>query len=189
MSFFLTFSISLSATVRYNVLNTVPTCRRNRNRKGEKEGHVSRNPLYFILSSYRRYWSSSISQSFPVFKNKIKNSVYRLGMVRKSFTISENLKSCQGPVLKCRDSRERRALYLNELVILEIRNNASAIFQNFLFSCCKMEFVQCGKNPLKPLPSLGGYLALSLSLSLSLALMHILFQRRHKRRQVLKLLV
>jgi hypothetical protein len=42
---------------------------------------------------------------------------------------------------------------------------------------------------LKPLPSLGGYLALSLSLSLSLALMHILFQRRHKRRQVLKLLV
>jgi hypothetical protein len=31
---------------RYNVLNTVPTCRRNRNRKGEKEGHVSLNPLY-----------------------------------------------------------------------------------------------------------------------------------------------
>ena len=25
--------------------------------------------------------------------------------------------------------------------------NASAIFQNFLFNCCKVEFVQCGKNP------------------------------------------
>jgi hypothetical protein len=60
----------------------------------------------------------------------------------KGFTISGNLKSCQGPVLKCRVSRERRALYSNELVIHEIRNNASAIFQNFLFSCCKIEFVQ-----------------------------------------------
>jgi hypothetical protein len=29
-------------------------------------------------------------------------------------------------------------------------------FQNFLFTCCKIEFVQCGKNPLEPLPSLGG---------------------------------
>ncbi len=49
------------------------------------------------------------------------------------FTISENLKSFEGPVLKCRGSRKRRASYLNELVIHEIRNNASAIFQNFLF--------------------------------------------------------
>ncbi len=65
----------------------------------------------------------------------------------KGFTISENLKSCQGPALICRGSRKRRAFYLNELVIHEIRNNASAIFQNFLFSCCKLEFVQCGKNP------------------------------------------
>jgi hypothetical protein len=65
----------------------------------------------------------------------------------KDFTFLENLKSCQGPVLKFRVSREHRALYLNELVIHEIRNNASAIFQNFLFSCCKIEFVQCGKNP------------------------------------------
>ena len=30
----------------------------------------------------------------------------------------------------------------------------------FFFSCCKMEFVQCGKNPLKPLPSLGGNMVL-----------------------------
>ncbi len=43
-------------------------------------------------------------------------------------TISGNLKSFEGPVLKCRDSRKRRAFYLNELVIHEIRNNASAIF-------------------------------------------------------------
>jgi len=35
----------------------------------------------------------------------------------------------------------------NELVIDEIRNNASAIFQNCLVSCCKIEFVQCVKNP------------------------------------------
>jgi hypothetical protein len=60
----------------------------------------------------------------------------------KGFTISENLKSCEGPVLKCRGSRKRGAFYVNELVIHEIRNNASAIFQNFLFSCCKIEFVQ-----------------------------------------------
>ncbi len=62
-------------------------------------------------------------------------------------TISGNLKSFEGPVLKCRVSTERRALYLNELVIHEIRNNACAISQNFLFICCKIEFVQCGKNP------------------------------------------
>jgi hypothetical protein len=48
-------------------------------------------------------------------------------------TISGNLKSFEGPVLKCRGSRERRALYLNELVIHEIRNNASTIVQKFLF--------------------------------------------------------
>jgi hypothetical protein len=34
---------------------------------------------------------------------------------------------------------------LNELVIVEIRT--IAIFQKFLFSCCKIEFFQCGKNP------------------------------------------
>jgi hypothetical protein len=49
VSFFLTFSISFSATFGYNVLNTVPTCRRNRNRKREKEGHVYSNPLYIGL--------------------------------------------------------------------------------------------------------------------------------------------
>ena len=38
--------VSLATTFGYNDLNTVPTCRRNRNRKGEKEGHVSSNPLY-----------------------------------------------------------------------------------------------------------------------------------------------
>jgi hypothetical protein len=60
----------------------------------------------------------------------------------RGFTISGNLKSFEGPVLKCRDSRKCRASYLNELYIHEIRNNASAIFQNFLFSCCKIEFDQ-----------------------------------------------
>jgi hypothetical protein len=73
----------------------------------------------------------------------------------KGFTISENLKGFQGPVLNFMGSRKRRASYLNELVIHEIRNNASAIFQNFLFSCCKIEFVQCGKNHVKPLQSFG----------------------------------
>ena len=58
------------------------------------------------------------------------------------FTISGNLKSFEGPVLKCRGSSKRRASYLNELVIHEIRNNASVIFQTFLFTCCKIEFVQ-----------------------------------------------
>jgi hypothetical protein len=58
------------------------------------------------------------------------------------FTISGNLKSFEGPVLKCRDSRNHRACYLNELVIHEIRNIASAIFQDFLFRCCEIEFVQ-----------------------------------------------
>jgi hypothetical protein len=55
---------------------------------------------------------------------------------------SGNLKSFEGPVLKCRGSTENRALYVNALVIHEIRNNASAIFQNFLFICCKIECVQ-----------------------------------------------
>ena len=34
----------------------------------------------------------------------------------------------------------------NELVIHEIRNNTSAIFHNFLFTCCKVEVVQFIKN-------------------------------------------
>ena len=57
-------------------------------------------------------------------------------------TISGNLKSFKGPVLNCRDSTKHRALYLNELVVPEIRNNASAILQNFVSSCCEIEFVQ-----------------------------------------------
>ena len=56
-------------------------------------------------------------------------------------TISGNLKSFEGPVLHCRVSTTHRELYLNELVIHEIRNNVSEIFQNFLFICCKIEFV------------------------------------------------
>jgi hypothetical protein len=71
-------------------------------------------------------------------------------------TISGNLKSFAGPVLKCRGSTDRRALYVNELVIHEIRNNASAIFQNFLFICCKIEFVQLWQKSLRPPPSVGG---------------------------------
>ena len=54
---------------------------------------------------------------------------------------SHNFKSFEGPVLNCRDGTHPRGEYLNELVIGEIRNNASAIFQKFLFSCCKIEFV------------------------------------------------
>jgi hypothetical protein len=33
---------------------------------------------------------------------------------------------------------ENTVIHLNELVIHEIRNNAPAIFQNFLFICCKI---------------------------------------------------
>ncbi len=51
-------------------------------------------------------------------------------------TISGNLKSFEGPVLNCRDITKHRSLYLNELVVHEIRNNASAVF----FS--QIEFVQ-----------------------------------------------
>ncbi len=54
----------------------------------------------------------------------------------RRLTISGNLKSFEGPVLNCRGSSQ------HQLVIDEIRNNPSAIFQNFLFSCCKIEFVQ-----------------------------------------------
>jgi hypothetical protein len=57
------------------------------------------------------------------------------------------MKSFEGPVLKCRGSRKRRASNINELVIHEIRNNVSAIFQKILFICCKIKFVQRGKNP------------------------------------------
>ena len=41
-------------------------------------------------------------------------------------------------------------MYVNELVIGEIRNNASAILQKFLFSCCKIEFAS-GKDPPRPM--------------------------------------
>jgi hypothetical protein len=63
-----------------------------------------------------------------------------------------SLRKCEkneGPVLNCRDSTKHRALYLNELVVHEIRNNAPAIFKKIVSSCCKIEFVQCGKNTLR----------------------------------------
>ena len=60
---------------------------------------------------------------------------------RQRLHILKKLKSCEGPVLNCRVSTNRRVLYLNEFVIHEIRNNAPAIFQNCLFICCKIEFV------------------------------------------------
>jgi hypothetical protein len=43
-------------------------------------------------------------------------------------TISGILKSFEGPVLNLGAVQSTRALYLNELVVHEIRNNASAIF-------------------------------------------------------------
>ena len=52
-----------------------------------------------------------------------------------------NPKEFEGPVLNSR-AVPTRGGYLNELVIGETRNNASAIFQMFFFSCCKIEFVQ-----------------------------------------------
>jgi hypothetical protein len=57
-------------------------------------------------------------------------------------TISGILKSFEGPALNSRGSTKHRVFYLNEFVVHEIRNNASAISQNFLFSCCKIEFIQ-----------------------------------------------
>ena len=56
-------------------------------------------------------------------------------------TSSGYLKSFEGPVLQRRLSTTHRECYLNKLVNDEIRNNASAIFQNFLFSRCKIELV------------------------------------------------
>ncbi len=47
-----------------------------------------------------------------------------------------------GPVLNCRGSTTQRGHYVNESVIHKSRNNASAIFQNFVSICCKIEFVQ-----------------------------------------------
>ncbi len=60
--------------------------------------------------------------------------------------------SMSGPVLNRRGSR-KRASYLNELVIHEIRNNTSS---NYLFSCCKIEFTQLWYKSLNPRPSVGG---------------------------------
>jgi hypothetical protein len=45
-----------------------------------------------------------------------------------------NFEKFEGPVLNCRVGTHTRCEHLNELVIREIRNNASAIFQKFLFS-------------------------------------------------------
>jgi hypothetical protein len=50
VSFFLPFSISISATCGYSVYNVVPDSRGNRNGKGEKEGHVSRNLLHNCIT-------------------------------------------------------------------------------------------------------------------------------------------
>jgi hypothetical protein len=47
-------------------------------------------------------------------------------------------------------------VYLNELVIDEIRNNTSAIFQNLLSDVVKRTSSSCGKIPLKPFQSVGG---------------------------------
>ena len=58
-----------------------------------------------------------------------------------------NFRKFEGPVLNCRCSTHTGGVYLNELVIHEIRNTASARFQNFVSSWSKIEFVQCGKNP------------------------------------------
>ena len=55
----------------------------------------------------------------------------------KGFTISGNLKTFQGPVLKCRGSRKHRAFYLNGLVIHEIRNNASVFSEIFFLPVVK----------------------------------------------------
>jgi protein tyrosine phosphatase (PTP) superfamily phosphohydrolase (DUF442 family) len=46
-----------------------------------------------------------------------------------------NFGKFEGPVLNCRGGTQTLVVYVNELVIHEIRNNASAI-------CCKIEFVQ-----------------------------------------------
>ena len=55
----------------------------------------------------------------------------------KGFTISGNLKSFQGPVLKCRVSRKHRTFCSNELTIHEIRNNASAFSEIFFLLVVK----------------------------------------------------
>ena len=92
-----------------------------------KEDELKQTPNVSHVS--RDYWKKKIPYSDPPTDGG-------------GLTISGNLKSFEGPVLKCRVSTEHRTLNLNELVIHEIRNNASAIFQNFLFSCWKIEFVQ-----------------------------------------------
>jgi hypothetical protein len=121
---------------------------------------VQNSPKKNTLDARTRNILCAIFFCFPFFGQTAIISPSKDG---RGFTIPGNLKSFQGLVLKCRGSRKRRAFYLNELVIHEIRNNASAIFQNFLFSCCKIEFVQLWSKSLKPLPSLGGMHVLRLS--------------------------
>ena len=52
-----------------------------------------------------------------------------------------------GSGTNCRGGTLHPGDYWNELFVDEIRNNASEIFQNFFSSCCKIEFVSCGKYP------------------------------------------
>jgi hypothetical protein len=85
--------------------------------------------LSFITPTPSHFLSLALTFSFLINKTKTKTG--------RGFTISGNLKSFEGLVQKCRGSRKCRASSLNELVIHEIRNNASAIFENFFSAVVK----------------------------------------------------
>ncbi len=51
-------------------------------------------------------------------------------------------KSFEGPVLNCRGSTRQLAIIEMKLSFMKFGTKHLAIFHNFLFSCCKIEFVQ-----------------------------------------------
>jgi hypothetical protein len=82
-------------------------------------------------------------------------------MTKDLLIISGNSKSFEGPVLNNRVSTTQFGHYGNDLVIDEIRNDASAIFLNFFVNfrsaVVKQNSSSCGKSSLEALPSTHGW--------------------------------
>jgi hypothetical protein len=91
----------------------------------------------------------------PSFQSENQNLSWKFSWLD---TIRGNLKSFHGSVLNvgCRVNTDHRGYYWKELFIDEIRNNTSVIFQNFVLTCCTIEFVQLCSKSLSRLTFVGG---------------------------------
>jgi hypothetical protein len=99
--------------------------------------------IHWKTDQVLRYQVSSCTVRTKVTLDKVFNH-------GKGLTIPGNSKSFEGPVLNCRVNTAHRGLNWIEWVINEIRNNASAIFQNFLPVVVNRIRLVVVKFPLRP---------------------------------------